>query len=101
MKTLLVLAQHPDFAEAVRAAVNPESWRIIHRLNLDEAEPLLHGGLFGACLIDVEPGDASWIWTVEKLKRRAPRKPRFSFTAALNPTGMGGGSLFVGRRPCP
>ena len=26
MKTLLVLAEHPDFAEAVRAAVNPEQY---------------------------------------------------------------------------
>ena len=29
MKTLLVLAEHPDFAEAVRAGINPEQYRVI------------------------------------------------------------------------
>ena len=31
MKTLLVLAEHPDFAEAIRAGVNPEHYRVIAR----------------------------------------------------------------------
>jgi signal transduction histidine kinase/DNA-binding NarL/FixJ family response regulator len=82
MKTLLVLAQHPDFAEAVRAAINPESYRIIHRLNLDEAEPLLHGALFSGCIIDVEPADATWIWMIEKLRRRAPQCPIIAYSGA-------------------
>ncbi|HXC99506.1 MAG TPA: ATP-binding protein [Verrucomicrobiae bacterium] len=82
MKTLLVLGQHPDFAEAVRAAVNPESYRIIHRLSLDEAEPLLHGPLFSACIIDLEPGDARWIWMIEKLRQRAPQCPVIVFGGA-------------------
>ena len=82
MKTLLVLAQHPDFAEAIRAAVNPESYRIIHRLNLDEAEPLLHSALFSACVVDVEPGSAQWIWMIEKLRRRLPTCPIIVYTGA-------------------
>ena len=41
MKTLLVLAQHPDVAEAVRAAGGPDQYRVLHRMNLEEAEPLL------------------------------------------------------------
>lgn len=82
MKTLLVLGQHPDFAEAVRAAVNPESYRIIHRLNLDEAEPLLHGPLFSACIIDADPGDARWIWMIEKLRRLAPQSPVLVFSGS-------------------
>jgi signal transduction histidine kinase/DNA-binding NarL/FixJ family response regulator len=80
MKTLLVLAQHPDFAESVRAAVNPESYRIIHRLSLDEAEPLLHGALFSVVIIDAEAGNAQWIWTIEKLRRRAPQCPIIVYT---------------------
>ena len=82
MKTLLVLGQHPDFAEAVRAAVNPESYRIIHRLSLDEAEPLLHGPLFSACIMDVDAGDARWVWMIEKLRRRAPQCPVIVFSGA-------------------
>ena len=45
MKTLLVLAEHPDFAEAIRAGINPEDYRVIARTRLDEAEPLLEHGL--------------------------------------------------------
>ncbi len=85
MKTLLVLAQHPDFAESVRAAVNPENYRIIHRLSLDEAEPLLHGALFSVCIIDVEPGNAQWIWMIEKLRRRVPRCPVIVYGGANAP----------------
>ena len=82
MKTLLVLAQHPSFAEAVRAAVNPEGYRMIHRFSLEEAEPLLHGALFGACIIDADAGNARWIWMIEKLRQRVPQCPIIVYTGA-------------------
>ncbi len=82
MKTLLVLAQNPDFAEAVRAAVNPEAYRVIHRLDLDEAEPLLHGNLFSGCVIDAESDDGRWIWMVERLRRHAPGSPILCYAGA-------------------
>ena len=41
MKTLLVLAAHPDFAETIRAGLSPEQYRIVHRADAREAEPLL------------------------------------------------------------
>jgi signal transduction histidine kinase/CheY-like chemotaxis protein len=81
MKTLLVLAQHPDFAEAVRAAVNPENYRVIHRVNLDEAEPLMHAALFSACIIDAGADGPQWVWMIEKLRRRAPACPVIVYTA--------------------
>src|SRR5581483_8643729 len=81
MKTLLVLAQHPDFAEAIRAAINPESYRVIHRVSLDEAEPLLHAALFGGCIVDAEDG-AHWVWMIERLHRRLPNCPIFVYTGA-------------------
>jgi signal transduction histidine kinase/DNA-binding NarL/FixJ family response regulator len=82
MKTLLVLAQHPSFAEAVRAAVNPEGYRMIHRFGLEEAEPLLHGALFGACIIDADAGNARWIWMIEKLRQRVPQCPIIVYTSS-------------------
>jgi signal transduction histidine kinase/DNA-binding NarL/FixJ family response regulator len=82
MKTLLVLAGHPDFAEAVRAGVNPEQYRIIDRASLEEAEPLLAHGLAEACLIDVELTDVQGIWFLEKLRRKAPKCPIIIFTGA-------------------
>ncbi|HVM46907.1 MAG TPA: ATP-binding protein [Candidatus Acidoferrum sp.] len=82
MKTLLVVAQHPDFAEAVRAAVNPEHYRILHRANPDEAEPLLAHGLIQACIVDVELNDVQGLWFFEKLHHRAPRCPVIIYTGA-------------------
>ncbi len=82
MKTLLVLAQHPDFAEAIRAGLNPEQYRIVHRTGLDEAEPLLAHGLVNACIVDVELTSVQGVWVIEKLRRRAPKCPFIIYTAA-------------------
>ncbi len=82
MKTLLVLAQSPDFAEAVRAALNPENYRVIHRISLEEAEPLLHHGLFNVCLMDVESTEVQGIWMIEKLRRQAPLSPLLVYTGS-------------------
>jgi signal transduction histidine kinase/DNA-binding NarL/FixJ family response regulator len=75
MKTLLVLAEHPDFAEAIRAGINPEHYRVIARTDLAEAEPLLEHGLAEACIVDVELTGVQGIWFLEKLHRKAPRCP--------------------------
>ena len=73
MKTLLVLAGHPDFAEAIRAGVNPEQYRVIDRANLDEAEPLLTHGLAEACIVDVELTGVQGVWFLEKLRSEERR----------------------------
>lgn len=75
MKTVLVLADHPDSAEAVRAALNPAEVRVVHRTSLDEAEPLLAHGLASLCLLDVELTGVQGVWVIEKLRRRAPHCP--------------------------
>ncbi|MDB6066488.1 MAG: hypothetical protein JWR26_2696 [Pedosphaera sp.] len=75
MKTLLVLAQHPEFAETVRAALNPEHYRVVHRISLEDAEPMLHGSLLTACVLDVEQSNVQWVWMIEKLRRRVPQCP--------------------------
>src|SRR5579872_762299 len=82
MKTLLVLAQSPDFAEAVQAALNPEDYRVIHRLNLEEAEPLLEHGLFNLSVVDVEATEVQGIWMIEKLRRQAPHCPILVYTGS-------------------
>jgi signal transduction histidine kinase/CheY-like chemotaxis protein len=85
MKTLLVLAGHPDFAEAVRAGINPEQYRVIDRADLDEAEPLLAHGLAEACIVDVELTGVQGIWFLEKLRRKAPQCPVIVYTGAKQP----------------
>ena len=54
MKTLLVLAQHPDFADTVSAALNPKQYRVIHRSNVEETEPFLAHALADLVILDVE-----------------------------------------------
>src|SRR5258707_5348782 len=81
MKTLLVLAAHPDFAEAVRAGVPADQYRVVHRISLEEAEPLLVHGLAEVCILDVELANVQGIWSFEKLRRRAPKCPIIIYTA--------------------
>src|SRR6266567_1945543 len=80
MKTLLVLAQHPDTAEAVRSGLDVERYRVIHRANSEEAEPLLAHGIADACILDVELTNVQAAWLLEKLRRRAPKCPLIVYT---------------------
>ncbi|HPU56091.1 MAG TPA: ATP-binding protein [Verrucomicrobiota bacterium] len=70
-----MLAPHPELAEALRAGLSPDLYRIVHRVSADEAEPLLAHGLVNACIVDVELSGVQEIWILEKLRRRAPRIP--------------------------
>ena len=81
MKTLLILADHPDFAEAVRAAVPADQYRVVHRTSFEEAEPFLVHGLAEVCILDVELANVQGIWSFEKLRRRAPKCPIIVYSA--------------------
>jgi signal transduction histidine kinase/DNA-binding NarL/FixJ family response regulator len=82
MKTLLVIAEHPDLADAVRAGLKSDDYRVVDRGTVEEAEPLLNHGLVDACLIDVELSSVQGLWPVEKLRRRAPKCPIIIYTGA-------------------
>ena len=82
MKTLLAISPHPEFAETIRAGLNPEQYRVIHRVSLEESEPLLLHGLAGACLLDVELTGVQGIWMLEKIRRRDAKTPIIVFTGA-------------------
>jgi len=75
MKTILVLANHPELAEALRTALDPERYRIVHRLNSDDAEPLLDHALVHVCIVDSEVADTQGTWLFEKIHRRLPSVP--------------------------
>ena len=75
MKTILVLASHPELAEAIRSALDPVRYRIVHRLNSDEAEPLLDHALVQICVVDAEVVDTQGMWLFEKIHRRLPNAP--------------------------
>jgi signal transduction histidine kinase/CheY-like chemotaxis protein len=75
MKSLLVMAQHPELADSLRQGLNPEQFRVIPRYALDEAEPLLSHGLVEACILDLELTNLKGVWSLERVRRVAPNCP--------------------------
>ena len=82
MKTLLIVAPHPELAEAIRAALDPARYRIIHRLDATEAEPFTERGMIDACLLDLDLTGVQSTWMLEKMRRRLPHCPIVVFSAA-------------------
>lgn len=82
MKTLLVLSSHPEMADSIRAGLNPESYRIIHRTGQDEADPMLAHGLAHGVIVDIEFNGVQNIWLIERLRRRNTRCPIIVYTGA-------------------
>ena len=80
MKTILVLAQHPETAESIRAGLDVERYRVIHRRDVEEAEPFLRQAFLDVCIVDVELRDVQGIWVIERLKRRLPTCPVLVYT---------------------
>ena len=85
MKTILVLSSHPDFAETVRAGLNPEQYRVVHRLNVEEAEPLLTHGLVAAGVLDADLVDLDRVWVIERFRRFDAKTPILAYSAG-NPS---------------
>src|SRR6185436_3319312 len=56
-----------------RAAVSPERYRVIHRVNIDDAEPFTTRGLVDLCIVDAELTGVQAIWLLEKVRRRLPQ----------------------------
>lgn len=75
MKTVLVLTPHPDFADTIRTGLNPEQYRVVHRVTLEEAEPLLAHGLVQVCLLDLEMDGVKGVWVLEKIRRQDSKCP--------------------------
>jgi nitrogen-specific signal transduction histidine kinase/DNA-binding NarL/FixJ family response regulator len=84
MKTILVLSPHPDFVETIRAALNADDHRVVHRMDVDEAEPLLVHGIISACILDVDLMGVQGVWVIERLRRRDHKCPIIAYTAATS-----------------
>lgn len=82
MKTILVLAQHPELPEAIRSALNPDDYRVVHRLSVAEAEPFLHPKLVDVCILDMDTGEIPAVWSIEKFRRRLSSCPIIAYTAS-------------------
>ncbi|HEY1719109.1 MAG TPA: ATP-binding protein [Verrucomicrobiae bacterium] len=82
MKTILVLSSHPDFAGAIHEALDPAHYRIVHRLTVDEAEPLLAHGLITASILDADWADVQTVWVVDRLRRHDAKCPVIVYASA-------------------
>src|ERR1700722_3789416 len=82
MKTILVLSPHPDFVESIRSALNAEEYRVVHRMDVDQAEPLLAHRIASACVLDIDLMGVQGVWVIERLRRRDPKCPIIAYTAA-------------------
>jgi signal transduction histidine kinase/CheY-like chemotaxis protein len=82
MKTVLVLSNHPDFAEAIRSGLDAAHYRVVHRLSVDEAEPLLAHGLVAACILDADLLDVQIVWAVGRLRRFDSKPAVIVYTSA-------------------
>jgi len=82
MKSILVLSNHPDFAETIRAGLDAAHYRIVHRLSVDEAEPLLTHGLVAASILDADLMDVEIVWAVDRLRRYDAKSPVIVYTSA-------------------
>jgi signal transduction histidine kinase len=82
VKTILVLSPHPDFAEVIQASLNSETYRVVHRVGVEEAEPLLMHGLVSACILDIDLIGVQGVWIIERLRRRDGKCPIIAYTAA-------------------
>ena len=82
MKTVLLLAQLPESVSAVEAALNPEVYRIVHRIDVQQADPLLNSNLVDCCILDVDQLQMEGFWAVEKIRNRLPHTPLIVLTGA-------------------
>src|ERR1700743_2428904 len=81
MNTILVLSSHPDFAESVRVALSPDNYRIIHRITVEEGEPLLVHGLVSTCILDADLLGVESVWVIERLRRRDAKTPIIAYAS--------------------
>src|SRR5215469_4240158 len=82
MKTILVLSPHPDFVETIRVALNADQYRVVHRMDVNEAEPLLVHGIASVCILDMDLMGMQGVWVIERLRRKDSKCPIIAYTAS-------------------
>ena len=82
MKTILVLSPHPDFVETIRSALSVDEYRVVHRMDVNEAEPLLVHGIASVCILDIDLMGMQGVWVIERLRRRDGKCPIIAYTSS-------------------
>jgi nitrogen-specific signal transduction histidine kinase len=85
MNMLLVLSPEPGFAEALRSAVDPRRFRVLHCNDPLDASLLLGPSGIDACILDRDLGDPGCLSGIINLRSRFPRGPLFLVTSLRSP----------------
>ncbi len=83
MKTLLVIAPEPVLAAAIRAALDPERYRVLQQSDLSDDELLLNPVSIDACILDADLTSIEPIRTIQRLRRSLPRCPLIVYATAV------------------
>lgn len=75
MKTLLVLAPEAGFADAVRAVVDPQRFRVVYYRDTWAAEPVLTQTTIDGCILDCDLTSIQPIRAIEALRKRLGQCP--------------------------
>ena len=80
MKTILVISPHPESADVIRAGLDAELYRVVHRAGQEEADPLLNQLLVQAVVLDLDTDVIQGMWTADRIHRRLPKVPLIVYT---------------------
>jgi nitrogen-specific signal transduction histidine kinase/DNA-binding NarL/FixJ family response regulator len=86
MRTLLVIAPNNALAEAIRAALDSQSYRVIEQTGFHGDELRLMAPSLDACILDVELTSVEAIRTIERFRRVLPRCPMILFASTAHST---------------
>src|ERR1700749_1361048 len=75
MKTLLVIADKPGLAEAIRAALDRDRYRVIFQTEVRPGDAILSQNRVDACILDAELTTIRPIRTLETIRRSLPFTP--------------------------
>jgi DNA-binding NarL/FixJ family response regulator len=81
VRTVLVIASTGALAGAVRAALEPERYRVIEHSDFREDELRLTAASIDACIIDADLTSVEPIRTIEQLRRVLPHCPTLLYTS--------------------
>src|SRR5262245_9874691 len=79
MKTILVIAPQPGLADAVRAVLDPQLFRVLHQKQVWEAELFLTSAGIDLTILEADLTNIQPIRTIELLRRRMPDCPIIVF----------------------
>jgi signal transduction histidine kinase/DNA-binding response OmpR family regulator len=82
MRTLLVIAPSNNLAEAIRAALDPEAYRVIEQAGVGGDDLRLLAPSIDACVFDVELTTVQPIRILERFRRLLPGCPMILFSSS-------------------